>query len=470
MNDNEKIKRENTSDTKPYKQQSHIQQSTNKIKNPSSKSVPVRLKCKVKTTHKDETSQSENSSLNLKEIDETKEIKTEQKPTNSENKNSQYQPPIQPNPPYQQPSPQNQPYQPNQPQYPNNKPYQPYPPQYPQNTTNQKQPIKKDTIQNKLKRIMKAIVSFIVAHKKIIITLLCIEAVWMIASVCVSYSNQSSTPQKQNKTEQVSTQSYSVTERSEQSVEEESIEEKSVEEQSVKEESIKEQSVTESSAIKIETKNKYIDDNEDVDFNICEVKIKGEDNHSSNSYIQILCDVYNKSDNSLTFNADNYFKMNNKGIMASATSENDGTVIPAGESLNTYILFKYKLSSNKEFDNMILTVGKVEFPLISHIEDYTYEEFCGTYCWEGTNKYRMIIDHLYDNYYSIAFSNKYNISFYTMVLSSDGTFELPKKDTNKRIYKWIPDEHVIAVYRDFCDEKNIDLHYSKMKDKFTNLY
>ena len=597
MNDNENIKRKNTPNKQPYKQNNKTdnkQLHTDKIKSQAVKSVPVSLK--VRKVHKDEIRQPQNISSDEKVIDESKDIKTEQKSTDTENKNSQYQPPVQQIPPQNQPyqsyPPQyqsNQQYQQYPPQYQQNQPYQQYPQQYQQNQTNQKQSDENDLIQNKLKRIIKKIISFIVAHKKGIIALLSIEAVWIIIILIVIISNNINTEQNKNTTpsqsysytnsisensknynskkkyyiddkivgnhisvtiDRVYTEQkygqiyvkvdcsiynksggkwtfwandsfklnndgviesgfgldYNYTELSAGATIKNTIQfmysesantdfdkmvltidgidvqvahkpvtyESSTQSYSVTEQSVSEPSVTENNSDDVVSKNMYIDDNENFAFNIYSVNIKNEEKHSYQNDIVIVCDIYNKTDKPLSFNSADYFKMNNKGIMATATSESDNTTISASSTLKANILFKYKVSANTEFEKMILTVGTTEVPLASDIEDYDYDEFCGTYSWEGTTDYRMIIEPLYDNYYSIAFSSNYQISFYTMILNSDKTFEIPQKDNNRTIYKWTPDENnSIAMYRKdeyIADKelKGLDGYYRKLRKKYVH--
>ncbi|MGN1457573.1 MAG: hypothetical protein ACI4XP_06430 [Acutalibacteraceae bacterium] len=599
MNDNENIKRKNTSGTQPYKQHTKTddkQLHTDKIKNQATKSVPVRLK--VKKVHKDEVSQSENIPSDSKVIDESKDIKPEHKSTDTENKNSQYQPPVQQTPPQNQPyqsySPQyqsNQQYQQYPPQYQQNQPYQQYPQQYQQNQTNQKQSNENDSIQNKLKRIIKKIISFIVAHKKGIIALLSIEAVWIMIILIVIISNNINTEQNTNKNTNTNTnttpsQSYSYTNSiSENSKNHNSkkkyyiddkivgdhisvtidqvyteqkygqiyvkvdcsiynksggnwtfwandsfklnndgvIEsgfgldynytelsagatikntiqfmysesantdfdkmvltidgidvqvankpvnyESSTQSYSVTEQSVSEPSVTENNSDDVVSKNMYIDDNENFAFNIYTVNIKSEEKHSNYNNIEFACDIYNKTDKPLSFNSADYFKMNNKGIMATATSESDNTTISAGSSLKANILFKYKVSANTEFDYMILTVSTTEVPIISDIKNYTYDEFCGTYYWDGTTFHdgRMIISPLYDDYYNIVFVVDSWIYFYTVKADADKEFTIPQKGDN--YYKWIPDEHMIGLYKnkDDVNTKEPDGYYRKIKKQY----
>lgn len=150
MSNNENIKRKNTSNTQPHKQHTKTddkQLHTDKIKNQTAKSVPVRIK--VKKAQKEEISPSENILSEPKVIDESKEIETEnqllhtdklknlsgnnssaqqetvepqeieteQESTENENQNAQYQPPIVKYQPQ---------YQPNQQYPPRYEPYQPY--------------------------------------------------------------------------------------------------------------------------------------------------------------------------------------------------------------------------------------------------------------------------------------------------------------------------------------------------------
>lgn len=122
MNDNNTYKETETED-----ELLHIDE-INQI----TKSVPVRRKCKVKRIHTDKTSKSES-----KETVGLKEIETEQKSTESENQNSQYQPV---SPQYLLSEQQNQQYQQYPPQYQQNQPYQQYPPQYQQNQQYQQYP------------------------------------------------------------------------------------------------------------------------------------------------------------------------------------------------------------------------------------------------------------------------------------------------------------------------------------------
>ena len=179
MNDNKNIKRKNKPNIQTYKQHTETnkkQLHTDKIKNPSTKSVPVRIK--VRKVQKDEINQSEpkaideskeieteqesenstffykmfkpfeqetetedellhtdelknlseNNPSDSKETDEPKKVETEQKSEENKNQNSQYQTPIVKYQPQ---------YQPNQQYPPHYESYQPYQQYQPQNQPNQ---------------------------------------------------------------------------------------------------------------------------------------------------------------------------------------------------------------------------------------------------------------------------------------------------------------------------------------------
>lgn len=164
-------------------------------------------------------------------------------------------------------------------------------------------------------------------------------------------------------------------------------------------------------------------------------------------YINVLCDIYNNSNDNITFDAGKYFELNNNGLISSGFSDYDYQQLAAGAKIQTTIKFMYPENASIDFQNMNMTVDGTDASLADKPQ-YGAElnEFYGIY--NRDKRQKIIIEPLADGTYNLIdityweWSGPsyefYSMKSYNVTLNSDNTFY---KDSLK--YYWNPETHSI---------------------------
>ena len=167
---------------------------------------------------------------------------------------------------------------------------------------------------------------------------------------------------------------------------------------------------------------------------------------NGNTYVSILCEVTNISSKELDFNADDYFQLDNKGIVKQGYCEYDYTKLAKGCSLEMVISFSYPKNANKELWEMTLKADGATVYLKNDPDKL--EEFEGIYFYEDEysaftilkdgNKYEKVRCTLKDG--KIDTTIDYNSNTRTFPGSLDG-----------RVYSWSSFNYEITYTSKYVD-------------------
>lgn len=171
-----------------------------------------------------------------------------------------------------------------------------------------------------------------------------------------------------------------------------------------------------------------------------------EDSWGSNM-VRVECEITNISEDSITFNARDYYKLDNNGVTINVNSTDyDYKEISAGYSFNATLSFTCPENSNTDLSLMTMTADNLEFNLGDKPQNSEeMQEFAGTYNrFNGGNKI-IVLDNG-DGTYSVqqivtigdeTITNNYE----NVTLDENNIFYL-----NRGAYLWSPDEYTVYSY------------------------
>lgn len=171
-----------------------------------------------------------------------------------------------------------------------------------------------------------------------------------------------------------------------------------------------------------------------------------EDSWGSNM-VRVECEITNISEESITFNARDYYKLDNNGVTINVNSTDyDYKEISAGYSFNATLSFTCPENSNTDLSLMTMTADNLEFNLGDKPQNSEeMQEFAGTYNrFNGGNKI-IVLDNG-DGTYSVqeivtigdeTITNNYE----NVTLDENNIFYL-----NRGAYLWSPDEYTVYSY------------------------
>lgn len=169
-----------------------------------------------------------------------------------------------------------------------------------------------------------------------------------------------------------------------------------------------------------------------------------EDSWGSNM-VRVECEITNISEDSITFNARDYYKLDNNGVTINVNSTDyDYKEISAGYSFNATLSFTCPENSNTDLSLMTMTADNLEFNLGDKPQSSEeMQEFAGTYNRSGN---KIIVLDNGDGTYSVqqivtigdeTITNNYE----NVTLDENNIFYL-----NRGAYLWSPDEYTVYSY------------------------
>lgn len=169
------------------------------------------------------------------------------------------------------------------------------------------------------------------------------------------------------------------------------------------------------------------------------------ENSWGSNMVRVECEITNISDDSITFNASDYYKLDNNGVAINVNSTDyDYKEISAGYSFKATLSFTCPENSNTDLSLMTMTADNLEFNLGDKPQNSEeMQEFAGTYNRSGN---KIIIldngDGTYNVQQIVTLGDETITNNYTNVtLDENNLFYL-----NMGAYLWSPDEYTIYSY------------------------
>lgn len=171
------------------------------------------------------------------------------------------------------------------------------------------------------------------------------------------------------------------------------------------------------------------------------------ENSWGSNMVRVECEITNITDDSITFDASDYYKLDNNGVAVNVNgTDYDYKEIAAGYSFKATLSFTCPENSNTDLSLMTMTADNLEFNLGDKPQsDEEMKGFAGTYSRHDGSSRIMVSDNgdeTYNVQEIVAIGDETMIDKYTNVtLDENNMFYL-----NRGCYLWSPDEYAIYSY------------------------
>lgn len=179
------------------------------------------------------------------------------------------------------------------------------------------------------------------------------------------------------------------------------------------------------------------------------------ENSWGSNIVKVECEITNLSDESITFDARDYYQLDNNGITVNVNgTDYDYKEISAGYSFKATLSFTCPENSNTDLSLMTMTADNLEFNLGDKPQNSEeMQEFAGTYNRPGN---KIIVLDNGDGTYTVQkiveIGGETTINEYTNVtLNENNIFYLDRGG-----YLWSPEEYTIYSYDPTWDEIDKD--------------
>ena len=156
-----------------------------------------------------------------------------------------------------------------------------------------------------------------------------------------------------------------------------------------------------------------------------------------NLYVNVLCNITNRSGEELVLATDRYFNLDNKGIIESGYCDYDYSRMSADATFSTWIKFMYPENANTYLDSMTMNIDGIEVSLADKPQlGEELKQLSGMY-YLDSGSIKISIEQLSDGRYSlIQYMPYWRVEIYTFTLNSDNTFSY-----DGHACTWDPETH-----------------------------